>query len=178
MLDIAFAKPALPKSGALALLVHEGEQPSGLWQQADEATGGAISRAFEIAEFKGAKGKTCVILAPGANLSRVLAVGLGKPAEVSGKIFEEAGGAVVTNLAQEPAAAVATNALTAPQAADVAMGAVLRGYRFDRYRTKEKPEDKPKLWKLTVLTAEAAKAKMAWESLEATARGFTSAVIW
>ncbi len=46
MLDIAFAKPALPKSGALALMVYEGEQPSGLWQQLDEVTGGAISRAF------------------------------------------------------------------------------------------------------------------------------------
>ena len=68
MLDIAFAKPALPKSGALVLLVGEGEKPSGLWQQADEATGGAIARAFKAAEFKGAKGKTCIILAPGAGL--------------------------------------------------------------------------------------------------------------
>ena len=46
MLDIAFAKPALPKSGALVLLMGEGEKPSGLWQQADEATGGAIARAL------------------------------------------------------------------------------------------------------------------------------------
>ena len=53
MLDIAFAKPALPKSGALVLLIGEGENPSGLWQQADEATGGAIARAFKAAEFKG-----------------------------------------------------------------------------------------------------------------------------
>ena len=28
MLDIAFARPALPKSGALVLLVGEGEKPS------------------------------------------------------------------------------------------------------------------------------------------------------
>ena len=72
MLDITFAKPALPKSGALVLLVCEGEKPSDLWQQADEATGGAIARAFNAAEFKGAKGKTCVILAPGAGLTRVV----------------------------------------------------------------------------------------------------------
>jgi leucyl aminopeptidase len=171
MLDIAFAKPALPKSGALALLVHEGEKPSGLWQQADEATGGAISRAFEVAEFTGAKGKTCVILAPGANLTRVLAVGLGKPADVTAKVFEEAGGAVATNLSQEPSAAVANSALDAGQAADVALGAVLRAYRFDRYRTREKPEDLPKLAKLTVLAAETAKARTAWERAEAAANG-------
>ena len=59
MLDIAFARPSLPKSGARDLLIGEGEKPSGLWQQADEATGGAIARALEAAEFKGGKGKSC-----------------------------------------------------------------------------------------------------------------------
>src|SRR6202012_2536943 len=140
MLDIAFAKPALPKSGALVLLIHEGEKPSGLWAQLDEATGGAIARAFEVAEFKGAKGKTCAILAPGAGLTRVLAVGLGKPAELTQKILEEAGGALTATLSRETAVAVAASTLTAQQSAEVALGAVLRSYRFDRYRTKEKPE--------------------------------------
>jgi len=101
MLDVAFAKPALPKSGALVLLVYEGEQPSGLRAQVDEATGGAISRAFEVAEFNGGKGKTCSILAPGAGLSRVLAIGLGKPGEVSSRVLEEAGGAISSSLARE-----------------------------------------------------------------------------
>src|SRR6185312_6627260 len=66
MPDIAFARPALPKSGALALLICEGEKPSGIWQQADEATNGAVARALGAAEFKGGKGKTCTVLAPGA----------------------------------------------------------------------------------------------------------------
>lgn len=171
MLDIAFAKPALPKSGALVLLVYEGEQPVGLRAQVDEATGGAISRAFEVAEFNGGKGKTCSILAPGAGLSRVLAIGLGKPGEVSSRVLEEAGGAISSSLARESAATVATGALTGPQAADVALGAVLRAYRFDRYRTKEKPEDKPRLAKLAILTNEIPKAKSAWETGAATAKG-------
>jgi leucyl aminopeptidase len=51
------------------------------------------------------------------------------------------------------------------------MGAVLRSYRFDRYRTKEKPDEKPKLSKITVLTSETGKAKAAWEPLDATAKG-------
>jgi leucyl aminopeptidase len=171
MLDIAFAKPALPKSGALVLLIHEGEKPSGLWAQLDETTGGAIARAFQVAEFTGGKGKSCTILAPGANLTRVLAVGLGKPAETTQKILEEAGGSVVATLARESSVAVANTALSAQQAAEVALGAVLRSYRFDRYRTKEKPEDKPKLSKLIVLTNEVPKAKAAWEPLNGTAKG-------
>jgi leucyl aminopeptidase len=171
MLDIAFAKPALPKSGALVLLIHEGETPSALWAQLDETTGGAIARALEVAEFKGGKGKSCTILAPGANLTRVLAVGLGKPADMTQRNLEEAGGAIIIALARETAVTVFSSALSAQQAAEVALGAVLRSYRFDRYRTKEKPEDKPKLSKLTMLTAEVPKAKAAWEPLEATAKG-------
>ena len=171
MLDIAFAKPALPKSGALVLLMHEGEEPSGLWAQLDEATGGAIARAFVVAEFKGGKGKNCMILAPGANITRVLAVGLGKPDEVTQRILEEAGGTIVTTFSSEAVVAVAGSTLTAQQVAEVAMGAVLRSYRFDRYRTKEKPEEKPKLSRITVLTAETGKAKAAWEPLDAIAKG-------
>ena len=57
MVDIAFARPALPKSGALVLLVSEGEMSSGLWQQADHATDGAIARALAAAEFKGARAR-------------------------------------------------------------------------------------------------------------------------
>ncbi|HYZ22314.1 MAG TPA: leucyl aminopeptidase [Rhodopila sp.] len=171
MLDIGFAKPALPKAGALALLIQEGEQPSGLWQQLDEATGGAITRALGVAEFTGGKGKTCTILAPGANITRVLAVGLGKPAELTAKGLQEAGGAIASNLTREQTVAATGATLTGEQAAEVAFGAALRAYRFDRYRTKEKPEDKPKLAKLSVLTNDGSKAKAAWEPLEAVANG-------
>ena len=171
MLDVVFAKPALPKSGALVLLIGEGEMPSGLWQQADEATGGAIARALAASEFKGAKGSTCMVLAPGAGLSRVLAVGLGKPAELKPLRLNEAGGAIAVALRRETTVAVATGALQPAQAAEVAFGAVLRAYRFDRYRTKEKAEDKPKLNKLTVLTGEPPRAKAAWDPLEGVANG-------
>jgi leucyl aminopeptidase len=171
MLDIAFTAPALPQSGALVLLVPEGDKPSGLWQQADEVTGGAVSRAFEVSEFKGGKGKTCTILAPGAGLSRVVAVGLGKPGDVTAKTLEDAGGAAVTSLSRDITAAIATGNLTAEQAAHVALGAALRAYRFDRYRTKEKAEDKPKLSRLNVLTGQADAAQSAWAPLKGVADG-------
>jgi leucyl aminopeptidase len=66
---------------------------------------------------------------------------------------------------------VATGALQPTQAAEVVLGATLRAYRFDRYRTKEKPEDKPRLTKLTLLTADPARAKSAWEPLLGVAKG-------
>ncbi len=172
MLDIAVAKPGLPKSGALVLLLEEGTGPTAaLLKEADDATGGAISRALAVAEFKGKKGQSVTILAPGAGLSRVIAIGLGKLADLSPTGAEAAGGAATAALAKEPAAAVSTAGLTPMQAALVGMGAALRAYRFDRYRTKEKAEDKPKLAKLTLLTADGAKVKSAWERQRAIAEG-------
>jgi leucyl aminopeptidase len=112
MLDIAFVRPSLPKSGALVLLAHEGEKPSGLWQQADEATGGAIARALEVADFKGGKGKSVTILAPGAGLTRVIVIGLGKPAEITDRGLNEAGGAAVGGVVARCTAAIATGTLT------------------------------------------------------------------
>ncbi len=154
MLDIAFAKPVLPRAGALVVLVGDGEQPAGLAQQVNEATGGALTRAFEAAGFTGGAGKTCTILAPGGGLTRVVAIGIGKRDGLTRKTLEEAGGHAMASLSRDTAAAFAADGLTAAQAADMAMGAALRFYRFDRYRTKEKPEDKPKLASLDVLTDE------------------------
>ena len=175
MLDIAVAKAALPKSGALVLLLEEGaamDAPTAaLAKDADEATGGAIGRALKVAEFTGKKGQSVTILSPGAGLSRVVAIGLGKLNEATDNSLEAAGGAITAALAKEPAAAVSTAGLTPGQAAAVALGAVLRAYRFDRYRTKEKAEDKPKLAKLTLLTEAGAKVKAAWEPLKGVAEG-------
>ena len=175
MLDIAFAKPALPKSGALVLLLEEGAtagSPTGaLLAAADEATGGAVGRALAVAEFKGKRGQTTTILAPGAGLSRVVAVGLGKVEGIEARHLEDAGGHAAAALAREAAASVSAVGLSGAQAAHVAMGLALRGYRFDRYRTTEKAEDKPKLAKATVLTGEVPKARDGWADLKAVAEG-------
>jgi leucyl aminopeptidase len=171
MLDIAFAKPGLPKSGALVLLVTEDTAASGIWQQADEATGGAIARAFAVAEFKGGKGKTCTILAPGAGISRVIAVGLGKAGELSQLRLEEAGGHAASAVSRDAEVTLAADLLSPEHAAQVAFGVVLRSYRFDRYRTKEKPEEKPRLARVTTLSRDPDAARAAWSPLKAEAAG-------
>jgi leucyl aminopeptidase len=170
MLDIAFARPALPKAGALVLLVGRDAPASGLWQRIDEATGGAITRALEAAGFKGTKNQSCTVLAPGAGLTRVVLVGLGALAEINQLVAEEAGGTAFAALGRDTAASLALvgPAAWAPHAA---LGAVLRSYRFDRYRTREKPEDKPTLKKLTVLADDPAKARAAFAPLQGVADG-------
>jgi leucyl aminopeptidase len=171
MLEIGFAKPRLPASGAVVLLIAEEDKPSGLWQQADTATDGAISRALSAAEFKGGKGKTCTVLAPGADLTRVVAVGLGKQSELNARTLQDAGGAAASAVSREATAAVAADGLSAAEAAEVALGAALHAYRFDRYRTKEKPQDKPKLAALSLLTADPSAAAHTWQPLAGVASG-------
>ena len=170
MLDVSFKSVALPTEGALVLLAVEGETPAGLFGAADQATGGAIARALAVSKFKGGKTDACIALAPGAGLSRVVALGLGAAggAAVS---FEQAGGRAAALLSKDTAAAIDASDLTPAQAAAVALGAVLRAYRFDKYRTREKPEDKPVLASLILLVADVAAAEAAWAPLRATAAG-------
>ena len=172
MLDVTIARASLPSSGALLLPVEEGgSATAAAWAGLDAATGGAISRALETAEFKGRKGQTVTILAPGAGLSRVVAVGLGKLADLTPLVAEEAGGAGIALLGREATVAVAAEALTPNFAAHFALGAVLRSYRFDRYRTTEKAEDKPRLSELTMLVADPAATGAAWHTLKPVADG-------
>ena len=171
MLDVAFSKPVPPKAGAVALLLAEEEALIGVAAALNEASGGAIARAIEVASFKGQKGKTVLLFAPIEGLTRLLIVGLGKRAELTTLILEEAGGAIAAALSQEAQATVLAEGLTASDAAHLSLGAVLRAYRFDLYRTKEKPEDKPKLTGITVQAEDQAKARAAFGPLRAVAEG-------
>ncbi|HWX47640.1 MAG TPA: leucyl aminopeptidase [Roseomonas sp.] len=169
MPDILFVKPTLPRAGALVLPLAEGFTLSGLAKAADEATGGAVSRGLEAAGFKGKKGQSCTLWAPGGHLSRVVAVGLGVTPDERGA--EAAGGAAWPLVSGEPEAMIAAEGLNAALAAALAFGARLRSYRFDRYRTKESAEDKPKLVRLTIASAEPEAARAAHAPLSAVADG-------
>ncbi|MGI4976694.1 MAG: leucyl aminopeptidase [Janthinobacterium lividum] len=171
MLEIDYDLPALPAGGALAFLVAEGEEAAGLRAEADAATGGALTRAAAAAEFRGRAGQSCVLLAPGAGLTRVVLVGLGPKGEQTRRGLEEAGGTAVAALARDTVAALAADGLSALDAAAAAQGARLRLWRFDRYRTREKPEDRPRLERLTVLAADPAAATEADASMRAVAEG-------
>ena len=171
MLDIDFAQAALPSDGTLVLLVAEdGERPA-LYREADAATGGAVSRAVEAAEFTFAQSKSCVVLGPGAGLARIVVIGLGKSAELDAQAAEAAGGAAYQAAKSSAAAAIATDGLPPGMAAHAALGALLSSYRFDLYRTRQKPEERPKLERLSVLATQPDAARSAWPAFQAIAQG-------
>ncbi len=171
MLDIAFTKAALPKSGALALLMFEDAPLAGLAASLDTALSGGLARALEAGSFKGKRGQTAVLLAPSADLARVVAVGLGKRSELNAHHAESAGAKAASLLLRDDEASLAADDLDDAMLAHAGLGARLRSYRFDKYRTKEKEEDKAKLKRLTILAPDAAKARTAFAPLAAIAAG-------
>ena len=188
MLDIAFAKPSLPTGGAVAILLAEEDLGGGAWHDWDQALNGILSRGIAAAEFKARRSQATTLFAPGNGLNRIVLVGLGKRAELDAPAIEAAGGTAVAALAAEGTAALDARAVggwaglagsngtagAAPGgngAASAALGATLRMYRFDRYRTTEKAEDKPRLTALKVLCDDPAAAKAAWATGRAVAQG-------
>jgi leucyl aminopeptidase len=170
MPDIAFVKPALPRGGVLVLPMTEGDPPAGLAREAEEATGGTLSRALDAAGFKGRKGQSTTLWALG-EWTKVVAVGLGKASELSPEGAEAAGGAIAPAIASDREATVAADTIDPRLAAQLGFGTLLRAWRFDRYRTKEKEEDKPKLERIAVATSSATAAKAAFGPLRAVADG-------
>ena len=180
-MQINFVKPEIPDEGTLAVGVTENEDLTGLLDQLDKKSKGAIARALKAARFTGAKGQVAEILAPaGLELDRLLAVGLGKADSFSVAAAESLGSATVARLLTS-GEKTATLILEAPKgitedkaveaAAQVALGATLRSYRFDQYRTTQKKTDKPTLAKINIGCADPAEAKKAWRGPEAVAKG-------
>jgi leucyl aminopeptidase len=178
-MKIGFQKLALPKKGAVVAGVMEGGKLLPLGAELDEQLGGLLSRAMKANKFTGKAKQTLSVF--GEN-GTVLLYGLGDGSGIDELWCENAGGAIVAAILAagdkevsvlfEPHTADGNaDEKAADRAARLAFGGLLRTYRFDKYKTKLKKEDKPVLQKLTVLTNQAAEAKKAAEALEAIAEG-------
>ncbi|WP_207462488.1 leucyl aminopeptidase [Azospirillum sp. SYSU D00513] len=179
-MKFAFAKAALPKSGTVVVPVVTERTLGAAGQDLDQKTGGMLTRAMKASRFTGKKEETLAVLAPGGlDLDRILLVGLGKPEEVSELSLQAAGGALVSVLEKSGETEVSVLVESLPgasfeparAAAEIAFGANLRSYRFDKYRTTEKKDAKPSLRKVTLLTAEPKAAEAAYQSLQGIAEG-------
>ena len=179
-MKIAFAEPIAPKSGAWIVGVLEDRKLTPTAEKLNQDSGGILTRAMNASRFKGKKDDTLTILAPEKlEVARIVLVGLGKPAALDAIAFERLGGNIVAllNGAGESTAHVALDSIDgvklepAHAAAALAYGARLRTYRFDKYRTKEKLEQKPSLKNLTVTVADAAAAKRHYARFDKIADG-------
>ncbi len=179
-MKITFASPAQPQTGVAVVGVMEGRKLTAGAKALDKSTGGALSRAIKASRFKGSKGHTLTVLAPaGVKLDRVLMVGLGKPEEIDARRMQALGGHIYAALATKGhgSAQVVVDAIdkcplnAAEMAAEIAFGARLRSYRFDKYLTRESAHDKPSLKGLKFIVAGPARARASFADQDKVADG-------
>jgi leucyl aminopeptidase len=179
-MQLSFAAPQPVNAGAWVVGAVDGPVLLPAAQKADKACGGAISRALKVSRFKGKPGQMLEVLAPeGCKASRVVVIGLGKPGDLDGNAVENAAAGAVgamskageTSVTLEIDAPKGTKLKAGPLAAHIAMGARLKSYTFNHYRTKDLDDHEFKLKSITVATSDAAAARKAWPALDAVADG-------
>ena len=179
-MQLSFSAPSTTGSGALIVAALEGGAFTAAAAEADRKAGGALKRALDVSRFSGKTAQILEVLAPsGLKASRILLVGLGKPASFDRPQAEQVAAAVMARLLASGEKAV-TFAINLPKgtklkeaslAAHLAMGATLRAYAFDKYRTKGLEERQATVKKVTVGTKDLAGARKSWQTLSAIAEG-------
>ena len=148
-LKFGFTSFARPR-GVLVVFCEENLQLGPATQKALAPIGDLLRRAAAADRFTGKMGSSLDIVAPsGLTLPRLVVVGIGKESELKPRDIVRLGGVAAGKV---PTAALnatifaefASGALKPAQSADLALGARLRTYSFDLYKTKRKEgEERP-----------------------------------
>ncbi|HEY5047236.1 MAG TPA: leucyl aminopeptidase [Rhizomicrobium sp.] len=178
-MDISFVSSSHRGEGALVVGAVEGMGLAGRAAIANETVAGALKRALGASRFSGKAGQMLELLAPAGYASRLVLVGLGKAVMFDGPAAERAAAEVVGKLFTSGEKELVF-ALDIPKgsklkpsmlAAHLAMGAKLRSYTFNRYRTTKLDDFEPTVARIAIVTDEVAAARRAFASLEAVAQG-------
>jgi leucyl aminopeptidase len=175
---LAFARIRMPEKGVLVVFCDDALKLGAATRNKLGKAAELISRAAQAERFTGKSGTALDIVLPAPlKLSRLTVIGAGKVAELKAKDFLKLGGAAA---GKAPAAGgdvailadLPDKGMSAEATADLAIGARLRAYEFDRYKTKRKEGDeKPRALNLTIATANPAAAGKAWAQREGIAEG-------
>jgi len=175
--EVSFVRSAKAAGGtAVVLKFAEGADTSGSEELDPSKT---IAKAAKAAKFKAKKFTKIDILAPeGSPAERILVIGLGAKAELGPHDWLKAGGVAASALAGAEKATIYLDVpgldMNGKTAADFALGMMLRGYRFDKYKaTKSDSEDNGarKPVKAAIVTTASITAKRFFETSEAVAGG-------
>lgn len=158
---IAFDQAGLPERGVLAVAVSEGLSGDGDFAQLDARAAGALRRAADAAGFTGKKGSKLDL--PGfAGFDRVLVVGTGKDAAAP-LALRDVGGIVAQHFATANAGQpvnLVWGGSEADAASQLAFGAALGQYRFDKYKTAA---SKPASGQIVIRTPAGVAAQNNWD---------------
>jgi leucyl aminopeptidase len=177
-LELEFAPFATRAKGVLVLFCEEGVKFGPAARRALGPTGDLVMRAAAADRFKGKNGSALDLVAPpGLDVSRLVVVGVGKARDLKAQDFVKLGGGAMGKIPATASEATLIadlpgGAIRPERAADLALGAQLRAYAFDRYKTKRKEEEeKAAKIKVTIAVAGVAAAQKAFAARAAVADG-------
>jgi leucyl aminopeptidase len=142
---ISFANLKLPGEGVAVVFAEEGPKLTPAAAELDKNSKGLLKRAIEVSDFKGKKDSAVDLIAPsGLGFARLILVGIGKRTNLTSEDWLNLGGAVRGRISGKEAATahilVQTTGgeMSADDVVSFALGVGLRGYKFEKYKTKKK----------------------------------------
>jgi leucyl aminopeptidase len=165
---------AVDAAEILAVPVHEDRVLADSGSKLDEQSGGALTRAMSKGRFVGKAGQTLMVAAvSGAKAESILLVGAGSADKIDDLAVEAFGGNAYAAVKLSGAEVLTIDAsnLSPEQAARVGFAVRLAAYRFDKYRTTQKPDKIPSINTVRVVMSDLRAAEAALEPLTAVADG-------
>ena len=178
--NVEFGALEVPVDGDLVVFVGDDLQLS---QTTTDLLGGAaslIAAAAKAGKFKGKSSSFLDLLAPtGLPVGRLIVAGLGGAKDRKDMNWVNLGGAVMARIGGGAKALIALDLPPVAETetdhgqigADLLLGLKLRAYKFDRYKTKKKDEDKDAASGVTIGIKGAGVAKKAARRAQALAEG-------
>jgi len=172
---IAFTKFAEPKRGSVVVLAGDGRSIGDRAAASDPQQ--VLAQAFGISDFNAGLATLVDVLAPaGGKLDRIVALGVGKPAELDEYAWFRLGGTIGSQFRKAADVTVIVDVrdrdISAEEAASLAGGILLRAYSFDKYKTKKGTDGKDDTApRFTMMVAKPAAVKKAFASIETTIAG-------
>jgi leucyl aminopeptidase len=177
-IKLGFSSFAAPVKGVLVLFCDDKLAFGAASSRALKPSGDLIKHVAATDHFTGKKGTALDIAAPdGLKVSRLIVFGLGKAKDLKPQDILRLGGVAIGKI---PASAgevtifadLPSGPMKPDQAADVALGVQLRGYGFERYKTKTKEgEEKPAPKTVTIAVADVAAVNKSWNARKAVGDG-------
>jgi leucyl aminopeptidase len=162
--------PFTPIRGVLVVFCAENLKFGPATKKALTAADAQLQRAAAADRFTGKSGSALDVLAPqGLDVPRLIVIGTGKENEIKPRDIVKLGGAAMGKVPTTAAGATifaefGAGALKPEQIADLALGAKLRAYSFDRYKTKRKDgEERPSKVDVRIACPSPAAAEKAWK---------------
>ena len=144
-ISIALRTIARPEAGDLVVFVRDDLALAPSVAELLPAIGDLLARAASIERFKGRALSVLSITAPAGldGIDRLHAVGLGPAAEAGGQDWRAVGGVIAARVKGRAATVLADLGPEggADAVAAMALGARLRAYAYDRFKTRKKKDD-------------------------------------